>query len=142
MSTITFVLLVFVLLLALALYACYKTNQPLRKKAKAEAEAKMQAKLDEEARGREKGRRETQRKEMFSDLEAFLQNPDMWRGEGRHPMALRELVHQLRSLKDNTEVINRLEKRLSSQERHLRANELLMWDIQKALQLGEPVVDL
>lgn len=56
-------------------YVCYKTNKPLREKAKAEAKAKEMQALKEAQEAFAKEAREELRKKIWSDIEQALATP-------------------------------------------------------------------
>lgn len=140
------VLCVIVAALAAALYCCYKTNKPLRKKAKEEAAKALKAKQEEETLGREKHRRLNQRHEVFNDLEEALRDPHrLMPGHVKYGQGgprfkeLGEFILKVNNLKCQADSIDRLHERLAKQAIMLRDNEKAMQEIQKALQLGQPI---
>lgn len=140
--TITFGLTSIVL--AAAVWHCYKANKPLRIKAREEAEAKAR----DEAEGREKDRRTNFRKELYSDLEQIIATPDMlvnnlygsaFRGTGYRWKNLAEFILAVKGNQRQAETIQNLQGRVSRQSEMIRDLQLQQKEILKALQLGQPV---
>jgi hypothetical protein len=63
-------------ILAALCYACYKTNKPLRDKAKAEAKEKELKELKEAQEAFAKLQRDELRMKIYSDIEQALATPD------------------------------------------------------------------
>lgn len=144
--TITFALTS--IALAGAAYHCYKSNKPLRIKAREEAEAKAKQKARDEAEGREKDRRTNFRKELYSDLEQIIATPDMlvdhrygsvFRGTGYRWKNLAEFILAVKGNQRQAETIQNLQGRVSRQSEMIRDLQLQQKEILKALQLGQPV---
>ncbi|NVZ18514.1 hypothetical protein HX794_02540 [Pseudomonas costantinii] len=134
--------------LSVACFACWKTNKPLRAKAKEEARIVAERAAKEVAEGREKDRRNNFRKELYSDLERIIATPDMLvdrhygsplRGTGYRWKQLAEFILRVNRLKDQSETIAMLERRIEKQSALLRDMQLNQRDIMKALQMGSPV---
>lgn len=134
--------------LSVACFACWKTNKPLREKAKEEARAAADKAAKEVAEGREKDRRNNFRKELYSDLEQIIATPDMLvdhrygsllRGTGYRWKHLAEFILRVKNLQDQGSAIASLEKRLFEQTKTIRELVQQNRDIQKALQMGNPV---
>lgn len=89
MSFVSFIFPITTIALAVACFACYRNSKPLREKAKEEAKEAAEKKAQEEAYGREKARRENQRKEFFSDLEQALATPERELGDNRYGSSTR-----------------------------------------------------
>ena len=144
--TITFALTS--IALAGAAYHCYKSNKPLRIKAREEAEAKAKQKARDEAEGREKDRRTNFRKELYSDLEQIIETPDMlvdhhygsaFRGTGYRWKNLAEFILAVKGNQRQAETIQNLQGRVSRQSEMIQNLQLQQKGILKALQLGQPV---
>ncbi|AIX12974.1 DNA ligase [Pseudomonas phage Pf-10] len=144
--TITFGLTT--LALAGAVWHCYKSNKPLREKAREEAEAAAKQKAREIAEGREKDRRTNFRKELYSDLEQIIATPDMlidfrhgspFRGTGYRWKHLAEFIMKVKQNADLTQEVRNLNERVYAQGRTIRELQLQQKEILKALQMGQPV---
>lgn len=134
--------------LSVACFACWKTNKPLREKTKEEARIVAEKAAKEVAEGREKDRRNNFRKELYSDLEQIIATPDMLvdhrygsplRGTGYSWKYLAEFILRVKNLKDQSETIAMLDRRIEKQSALLRDMQLNQRDIMKALQMGNPV---
>ena len=134
--------------LSVACFACWKTNKPLREKAKEEARIVAEKAAKEVAEGREKDRRNNFRKELYSDLEQIIATPDMLvdrRYGSREPLGhyrwknLAEFILRVNRLKDQSETIAYLDQRILKQAALIRDMQLNQRDIMKALQMGNPV---
>lgn len=134
--------------LSVACFACWKTNKPLREKAKEEARIVAEKAAKEVAEGREKDRRNNFRKELYSDLEQIIATPDMlvdhrygspFREAGYRWKYLAEFILRVKNLKDQSETIAMLDRRIEKQSALLRDMQLNQRDIMKALQMGNPV---
>ncbi|WGH15438.1 hypothetical protein [Pseudomonas phage PSA6] len=137
--------------LAVAVWHCRKSSAPLREEAAKKAEAERVAKAREEAAGREKDRRNNQQKELFEDLSAAINDPEFvfsrprQYGEihsGNHRYrwpVLHKFILKVARLEDQTEQLQRLRKQVDALSEINRQNHKLMTDIQKALQLGQPL---
>lgn len=114
---------------------------------KREEDAKKKAR--EEQEGREKNRREVQRKEIFAELNDALNDPDRYlRRVDLHAYhhssrynypALADLALFLQNHKRMKEHNIDLESRLDAQGKKLREVQMQMKEIHKALQLGQPI---
>lgn len=131
--------------LAVAVWHCRKSSAPLRKEAAKRAEEELAVKAREEELGRETDRRNNQRKELFEDLSAAINDPELvFRrqiGTYEHPYrwpVLHKFITKVARLEDQTEQINRLRKQVEALSEINRQNLKLMTDIQKALALGQP----
>ncbi|WYW00373.1 DNA ligase [Pseudomonas phage vB_PpuP-Maksa] len=136
------------LALAGAVWHCYKSNKPLRVKAREEAEAAAKKKAREIAEGREKDRRTNFRKELYSDLEQIIATPDMlidhrygseFRGTGYRWKHLAEFILKVKQNADLTQEVRNLNERVYAQGRTIRELQLQQKEILKALQMGQPV---
>lgn len=134
--------------LSVACFACWKTNKPLREKAKEEARIVAEKAAKEAAEGLEKDRRNNFRKELYSDLEQIIATPDMLvdhrygsplRGTGYRWKYLAEFILRVKNLQDQSETIAMLDRRIEKQSALLRDMQLNQRDIMKALQMGNPV---
>lgn len=148
LNNITIILATSTLVLAAAVWHCYKANKPLRIKAREEAEAVAKKKAREVAEGREKDRRTNFRKELYSDLEQLIADPSMlidhrlgspFRGTGYRWKNLAEFIQKVRGMQDQEQRIRDLEASLRRNGEIARSNEKLLRDIAKALQLGQPI---
>ncbi|MFL1495627.1 hypothetical protein [Pseudomonas antarctica] len=134
--------------LSVACFACWKTNKPLREKAKEEARIVSERAAKEVAEGREKDRRNNFRKELYSDLEQIIATPDMlvdhrygspFRGTGYRWKHLAEFILRVKNMKDQHDTITYLDRKLLKQSEMIRDLQLNQRDIMKALQMGNPV---
>ncbi|MDD1013873.1 hypothetical protein [Pseudomonas rubra] len=134
--------------LSVACFACWKTNKPLREKAKEEARAAAVKAAKEVAESREKDRRNNFRKELYSDIEQIIATPDMlldhrygspFRGTSYRWKHLAEFILRVKNLQDQNSAIASLEKRLFEQSKTIHELTQQNREIQKALQLGQPV---
>ncbi|WGH28275.1 hypothetical protein 10P302A_gene0015 [Pseudomonas phage 10P302A] len=128
-------------------FRCTKESRKLLAE-KREEEAKKKAR--EEQEGREKNRREVQRREIFGELNEALNDPDRWLARGQivsyhsgksrynYP-AIAEVALFIQNHRRMKERNIDLESRLDAQGKKLRELQMQMRDIQKALQMGEPV---
>ena len=76
MSFFQFLFPIATVILSALCYVCYKTNKPLRDKAKAEAKEKELKALREAQEAFAKEAREDFRKKVYSDIEQALATPD------------------------------------------------------------------
>lgn len=129
-------------------YVCYKTNKPLREKAKAEAKAKELEELKKVQEAFVKEQREDFRKKVFSDMEQVITTPDILidyrygsqiRGNGYRWKRLAEFIFKVEGLKDQSETISNLSARIQKQSELIRDLQKDQKDIMKALQMGHPV---
>lgn len=155
MTTILIVGTIIIALLSLALWHCYKTNKPLREKAKEEAEAKAREQARQTAHIENQMRRNNQREEIYSDIEQALTDPHRYlSGSVIHSMGqarwkyknLADLVQALATYKsfqaDHEGHRNRIEKQsqlLREQRSQIKALQANIEDIKQALQMGTPV---
>lgn len=125
-------------------YVCYKTNKPLREKAKAEAKEKELKALKEAHDAFEKQQREDFRKKVFSDIEQALRDPDYTLQEDRHNAtfprskhrwkALAELGLFMKSQKRLAETNVNLEARLDIQTQKIRELKAQVQEIHRLLK--------
>lgn len=139
------------LALSVAVWHCWKSNKPLREKARKEAEAAAESKRREEAAGREKDRRNNLQKEVFEDLSVLMQDPDrVLRRDRIHTHSndpahyyrfpvLWKFITKVNNLKDQSDRIASLEDRLFKQSNLIRDMQLQQREVQKVLQMGQPV---
>lgn len=134
--------------LSVACFACWKTNEPLRAKARDEAQRAAKEAAKEAAEGREKDRRNNFRKELFSDLEQIIATPDIlidhrygspFRGTGYRWKHLAEFIQRVEGMRGQSDAIAMLDRRIEKQSALLRDMQLNQRDIMKALQMGNPV---
>lgn len=152
MTTILIVGTILIALLSLALWHCYKTNKPLREKAREQAEAMAREKARQDAQIADQMRREGQREEVFADLEMALNDPHRYlSGSVTHSMGqarwkyknLADLVQALATYKsfqaDHEGQRHRIEKQsqlLREQREQIKALQANLEDVQRALRMG------
>ncbi|AFO12303.1 hypothetical protein PhiS1_14 [Pseudomonas phage Phi-S1] len=136
------------IMLTAAVWHCYRTNKPLRVKAREEAEAEAKKKAREVAEGRERDRRTNFRKELYSDLEQIIATPNMlvdhrygseFRNTAYRWKHLAEFILAVKGNQNQAETIQNLQGRVSRQSEMIRDLQLQQREILKALQLGQPV---
>lgn len=125
-------------------YDCYKTNKPLREKAKAEAKAKELEELKAVQEAFVKEQREDFRKKVFSDIEQALRDPDYTLQEDRHNAtfprgkhrwkALAELGLFMKNQKRLAETNMHLEVRLEAQGKKVRELTAQVQEIHRLLK--------
>lgn len=129
-------------------YVCYKTNKPLRDRAKAEAKAIELKELKDVQEAFVREQREDLRKKVFSDIEQAIATPDILidnrygsqvRGHGYRWKHLAEVIFSIKQMKDQSETISNLNVRVNKQSELIRALQKDQRDIMKALQMGHPV---
>lgn len=153
MNAVTFGMSFVLVCLVVLLYCCYKSNKPLREKAKQEAQEKAKQEAKAQANIAEAIRRAEQREQVFEDLEKALNDPYRFfecrtnlSGKKRwtYP-ALGQLANTLISMKSKVESITtdeRLDqqyKLIRDQRSQIKALQANIEDIKKALQMGTPV---
>lgn len=125
-------------------YVCYKTNKPLREKAKAEAKAKELEELKKVQDAFVKEQREELRKKVFSDIEQALATPDILldyrygsqvRGNGYRWKALAELSLYMKGQKRLAEANVNLEARLDIQTQKIRELKSQVKEIHRLLEI-------
>ncbi|NBF03786.1 hypothetical protein GV819_15945 [Pseudomonas sp. Fl5BN2] len=113
-----------------------------------EAQRAAKEAAKEAAEGREKDRRNNFRKELFSDLEQIIATPDIlidhrygspFRGTGYRWKHLAEFIQRVKGMRDQSDAIAMLDRRIEKQSALLRDMQLNQRDIMKALQMGNPV---
>lgn len=148
--TITFALTS--IALAGAAYHCYKSNKPLRIKAREEAEAEANRKARDEEAGRERSRRDNVRKEAVEDFEFILSgraaeavgreyqsyDPRGDRFQRRFPETYK-LLSLFKHHEFRTEDVLRHKKQIATLQKQVTDLQLQQQEILKALQLGQPV---
>lgn len=153
MTTILIVGTILIALLSLALWHCYKTNKPLREKAKEEADKRAAEAAKQVAYQLDVMRRNNQREEIYSDIEQALTDPHRFLTASftspRHKWKygnLAELANLLANFKSHMAQYNDQHARLDKQgqlirEQHsqIKALQANIEDIKQALQMGTPV---
>lgn len=148
MSFFQFLFPIATVILSALCYVCYKTNKPLRERARKEAEAIALKELQDAKWEAEKAAREDLRKKVFSDLEQAIATPDILldqrygsqtRGNGYRWKHLSELIFSIKQMKDQSETIRDLLVRTNKQSELIRVLQKGQKDIMKALQMGNPV---
>lgn len=155
MNAVTFGMAVLLVCLVALLYCCYKTNKPLREKAREEAEAKAREEARREALIAESNRRACQREEVLEDLNMALSEPHRFLsgsvigtlGRARWKyQTLADIAQALAHFKGHhDELMTRREtqrqqaKMLGEQAAQIKALQANIEDIKQALQMGQPV---
>ncbi|WYW00648.1 DNA ligase [Pseudomonas phage vB_PpuP-Vasula] len=140
-------------MLAAAVWHCYKSNKPLREKAREEAQREAERQARSIAEGREKDRRNNVKRETLEDFEWIL------RGEAEHAlnreytgMSYSHLsrlerkypeIHKFLKLfkhhEFRTEDVLSLKKKVNTQAKQIADLQLQQAEILKALRMGQPV---
>lgn len=134
--------------LAVACYACYKTNKPLRDEARRKAEAVAQQERNELARVQREAAQAQMTDDMWLALQDLLDRPDRYRS-GNHSqrhsgfkygVMLRFFEMFQRSNHETTEArFKSLEERCTSQAKTIRDLKMQSANVHQALQLGQPI---
>lgn len=134
-----------VTLIGIGVYLTRRYYGPVIREAREAAEAKAAEKAEQERRGREANDRANFKMDVAGVLEDLIQNPEWLRGRSDHKHyrrgfeLLREFVGRFHKQRDQDQRIKDLEDRLRRNGEIARANEKLLRDIAKALQLGQPI---
>lgn len=125
-------------------YVCYKTNKPLREKAKAEAKEKEMKALKEAQEAFAKEAREELRKKIWSDIEQALTTPHLLvdnrygasgRGSAYRWKALAELAHVMKDNQSVRSVIGDQAARLDAQAKTIRDLKGQVKEIHRLLEV-------
>lgn len=134
--------------LAVACYACYKTNKPLREKARGEKRQAAEKAAREAREAHDKLLRDELRVKVYSDIEQALRDPDYTLTDHRYGSgsrgkyrwdALAKLAHLLKGHTDTAQEVRNLNERVYAQAKTIRDLKGQIKDIHAALQLGQPV---
>lgn len=148
MSFAQFIFPVLTIIFAIACFACWKTNKPLREKAKEVLKETQRQERAEAKRAFEKLAADKLKQDVYGLLDAAISNPryqledtrygSLTRGKSRWT-ALSRLIDQVSLLIDQKECNAALKDRVEKQSKLIRDLQLQQRDIQKALGLGQPV---
>lgn len=144
MSFFQFLFPIATVILSALCYVCYKTNKPLREKAKAEAKEKELKELKEAQEAFVKLQRDELRLKVFSDIELALNDPHVLiekrylasgRGGNYRWKALAQLAHVMKDNQSVRAVIGDQEARLDAQAKTIRDLKGQIKEIHRLLEV-------
>lgn len=115
-----------------------KPNKEARKLLAEKEENELRAKARQEEHGREKNRKAILKQEVFEVLSAAVNYPDDLRGIP-YGEPIREFIKRSHHIEFRTEEVLQLKQRVSKQSELIRDLQGQLKEINKALQLGQPV---
>lgn len=115
-----------------------KPNKKARKLLAEKEEKDFLEKARQEEQGREKNRKAVQKMEIFEVLSSAIRAPEFLRGVS-HGDPIREFIQRTQYLTDSAENVSDLRVRVIKQSRLIRDLQGQLKEINKALQLGQPV---
>ena len=115
-----------------------KPNKEARKLLSEKEEKEFLEKARQEEYGREKNRKAVLKQEVFEVLSNAINYPDQLRGVA-YGEPIREFVKRSNHIDFRTEDVMQLKQRMSKQSELIRDLQGQLKEINKALQLGQPV---
>lgn len=115
-----------------------KPNKKARKLLAEKEEKDFLEKARQEEQGREKNRKAVQKMEIFEVLSSAIRAPEFLRGVS-HGDPIREFIQRTQYLTDSAENVSDLRVRVIKQSGLIRDLQGQLKEINKALQLGQPV---
>lgn len=115
-----------------------KPNKEARKLLEEKEEKEFLEKARQEEYGREKNRKAVQKMEIFEVLSSAIRAPEFLRGVS-HGEPIREFIQRTQYLTDSAESVSDLRVRVIKQSELIRDLQGQLKEINKALQLGQPV---
>ena len=115
-----------------------KPNKEARKLLAEKEEKEFLAKAAEQEAGREKNRRAILKQEVFEVLSAAINYPDQLRGVA-YGEPIREFIKRSNHVEFRGEEVLQIKQRVSKQSELIRNLQGQLKEINKALQLGQPV---
>ena len=115
-----------------------KPNKEARKLLAEKEEKEFLEKVRQEEYGREKNRKAVQKMEIFEVLSSAIRAPEFLRGVS-HGEPIREFIQRTQYLTDSAESVSDLRVRVIKQSELIRDLQGQLKEINKALQLGQPV---
>lgn len=123
-----------------ACYVQYVAGKPLRKKAREEAE-KEAARAAEDIKRVEQFKRNKEIEALFVNwLYEVIRDPYKYRGKYVNGSSIDDFFRKVKLLHGNDAAIKDMETRQQRLSENVRAITLQYRDIQKALQMGQPVL--
>lgn len=116
-----------------------KPNKDARKLLAEKEEKEFLAQAKEQEAGREKNRREVFRKETLEVVCSVFANPEKLRGTGYEMSPLRVFIKKVNASQDHDHDLQFWKDRVSKQSELIRDLQGQLKEINKALQLGQPV---
>lgn len=116
-----------------------KPNKEARKVLEEKEEKEFLEKARQEEQGREQNRREVFRKETLEVMSAVFANPEKLRGTGYEMSPLRLFIKKVNASADHDHDLQFWKDRVSKQSDLIRDLQGQLKEINKALQLGQPV---
>lgn len=115
-----------------------KPNKKARKLLAEKEEKEFLEKARQEEQGREKNRKAAQKMEILEVLSGAIRAPEFLRGVS-HGDPIREFIQHTKYLTDSAESVSALRTRVVKQSELIRDLQGQLKEINKALQLGQPV---
>lgn len=115
-----------------------KPNKKARKLLAEKEEKEFLEKARQEEQGREKNRKAVQKMEIFEVVSEAIRAPEFLRGI-RSADTIRDFVQRTQRLENSAETVSELRVRVSKQSELIRDLQGQLKEINKALQLGQPV---